>query len=235
MFYIDYIEGRKIVKSDLIDEVLNFFTTRDICIHSKEEDVSYNREIIEKYIGQKMATNHPVHGVDVIEVVDNKYFYNNTDGLLLKKGCAGYMNFGDCVPLIFYANDVALISHAGWRGTAQSIAKISVDRLIKETGCSVLDIKAVIGPSICFNCYEVGKDDYDALFSTVDDKKGIFKKENEKYFVDLKGINKQQMLEMGVIKIDVCPFCTNCGEKMFYSYRFENKTGYRHSAVVKCR
>ena len=62
-----------------------------------------------------------------------------------------------------------------------------------------------------------------------------FKKENEKYFVDLKGINKQQMLEKGVNKIDVCPFCTNCGEKMFYSYRFENKTGYRHSAVVKCR
>ena len=59
-------------------------------------------------------------------------------------------------------------------------------------------------------------------------------KENEKYFVDLKGINKQQLLEMGVSKIDVCPFCTNCGEKIFYSYRFENKTGYRHSAVVKC-
>ena len=233
MFYIEYLDGRKIIKSDLITEVENFFTTRDICIHSKDEDMSFNKSCVEKYIGQKLATNHPIHGVDIIEVVENKYFYEDVDGLLLKKGFAGYMNFGDCVPLVFYAKGVVIISHAGWRGTAQNMAKISVNRLIKETNCLASDIKAVIGPSICFDCYDVGKEVYDVLLATVDNKKDIFREESEKYFVDLKGINKQQLLEVGVNNIDVCPYCTNCGEKMFYSYRYENKTSYRHSVVVK--
>ena len=62
---------------------------------------------------------------------------------------------------------------------------------------------------------------------------GLFEKKEDKFFVDLKGINKQQLIECGVEKIDVCPFCTACGEKLFFSYRYENQTGYRHSAVVK--
>lgn len=233
MFYIDYIEGKKIVKSDLITEVENFFTTRDICIQARGVDVSFNKKIIENYIGQKLAVNKPIHGTDIAEVEENKFLYENVDGLVFKKGTAGHLYFADCVPLIFYGNNVAMISHAGWRGTAKEMAKKSVNKLIKEYGCKKEDIKAVIGPAICFDCYEVGKDVYDALKETVDNKKGLFLEKNEKLYVDLKGINKQQILECGVDKIDVCPYCTNCGEKLFYSYRYENQTPYRHSAIVK--
>ncbi len=233
MFFVDYIDGKRVVRSDLITEVENFFTTRDICIHSKYEDFSHNREIIEKYLGKKLAVNKPVHGVDIAEVVDDKFFYENVDGLVLKKGKAGYLYFADCVPLIFYCDGIAMISHAGWRGTARKMAKKSIYKLINEYGCKKENIKAVIGPAICFDCYEVGKDVYDILLSTVDNKNGIFLEKNNKYFVDLKGINKQQILECGVNKIDVCPYCTNCGEKLFYSYRYENKIGHRHCAVVK--
>ena len=233
MFYIDYIDGKKIVKSDLITEVENFFTTRDICIKSKDTDVSENLKIVENYLMQKLAVNKPVHGVEIAEVVENNFFYENVDGLLLKKGMAGHLYFADCVPLVFYVNGVAIISHAGWRGTAQQMAKISVKKLIEETKCKPSDIKVVIGPAICFDCYEVGIEVYNSLMETVGKKENIFLKKGDKYFVDLKGINKQQLLEVGVDKIDVCPYCTNCGEKMFYSYRYENMTGYRHSAVVK--
>lgn len=232
MFLCDYIEGKKIIKSSLIDEIDVFFTTRESCIYSKEEDRTFMREKVEKFLSQKLATNHPVHGVDIEEVVDNKYFYEDVDGLLLKKGKAGFLNFGDCVPLVFYVKGVGLISHAGWRGTAKCMAKVSVERLIKETHCEAKDIKAIIGPSICFKCYEVGKDVYDELLLSVENSEGIFCKKEGKFFVDLKGINKQQLIESGVKMIDVCPYCTNCGEKLFYSYRYE-KTGYRHSAVVR--
>lgn len=231
MFYFDEIKGRKILKSDLLSGLEHFFTTREICLFAKEEDMSNNRKLVEEYLGVKMATNQPVHGVHIAKVEKNKYFYQNTDGLLLEQG-AGYMNFGDCTPLIFSFGKGAMIAHAGWRGTAQEMAKISVKRIVSEYGVSVKDVKVAIGPAICGKCYEVGKDVYDTLALTVNGMGQGFVQQGEKYFVDLKQINKQQLLECGVEKIDICPYCTACGEKLFYSYRYEH-TGYRHSAVVK--
>ena len=53
--------------------------------------------------------------------------------------------------------------------------------------------------------------------------------------VDLKGINARQLQEVGVEKIDICPYCTSCNNDLFFSYRKENKTTNRHSAVIKLR
>lgn len=234
MFYIDYILGKRVVKSNLLKDLNHFFTTRDICIFSKEEDMSFNKNIIERYVNCKMATSQPVHGVNIEKVLENKYFYYNTDGLLIdKKNTSAYMNFGDCTPLIFYCKGVAMISHAGWQGTVGEMAKISVKKLVNEYGFNADDIKVAIGPTICKDCYEVGEDVFNNLFNTVNIHNNLFFKENDKLFVDLKNINKQQLLESGVEQIDVCHYCTACGENLFYSYRHENHTGYRHSAVVK--
>ena len=233
MFYFGQIEGKKIVRSDLIKEIDCFFTTREFCLFSKTEDMSVNREILKKYLGEIPANNQPVHGVDIAKISKNKRFYNKTDGLLIEGHGAAFMNFGDCTPLVFYCDKVAMISHAGWRGTVQKMAKISVQRLVDDYGFKPKNIKAVIGPAICKKCYNVGEDVFEELYSTVDNKKGLFEKKEGKFFVDLKGINKQQLIESGVEQIDVCPYCTACGNKLFYSYRYENKTGYRHSAVVK--
>lgn len=235
MFYFDEIKGKKVVRSDLINEIDCFFTTREFCLFSKTEDMFYNRMILEEYLGEKPACNQPIHKTHIEKVLYNKKFYEKTDGLLIEKKGAAFMNFGDCTPLVFYCDDVAVISHAGWRGTAQKMAKISVQRLINDYGFKPKNIKVIIGPTICKKCYNVGEDVYNELFNTVSNKEGLFDKKDEKFFVDLKGINKQQLIECGVEQIDVCPYCTACGEKLFYSYRYENKTGYRHSAVVKFR
>lgn len=231
MFYIDYVCGKKVVKSDLLSDVEHFFTTRELCLFSKEEDMFFNRKLIESYFGEKMATNQPVHGVDIAKVEKDKYFYRETDGLLIEHGMA-YMNFGDCTPLILSFDKGVMIAHAGWRGTAQKMAKVAVQRIVDDYNVLPKDIKVAVGPAICGNCYEVGEDVYDSLVLTVQDIGQGFSRCGDKYFVDLKKINKQQLLECGVEQIDVCPYCTACGEKLFYSYRYEH-TGYRHSAVVK--
>ena len=233
MFYIDNINGKKIVRSDLIREADCFFTTREFCLFSKTDDMSKNRAVLEKYLGEKPANNQPVHGIHIEKVIKNKYFYKETDGLIIESKGAAFMNFGDCVPLVFYCDKVAMISHAGWRSTAQSMAKVSVKKLVKEYNFKPKDIKVVIGPAICKSCYNVGKDVYKELYKTVENPKDFFAKKEDNFFIDLKGINKQQLIESGVEQIDVCPYCTACGEKLFYSYRYENQTGYRHSAVVK--
>jgi len=232
MFYFDEIAGKKILRSDLISEIDCFFTTREFCVYSKTEDMFDNRKILFNYLKEIPASNQPVHGVHIEKIVSDKKFYEETDGLLLEQGAA-FMNFGDCTPLIFYCQHVAMISHAGWRGTAQNMAKVSIKKLVDEYGFDPKEIKVVIGPTICKNCYNVGKDVYDELYKTVLNPQGLFEKRDDRFYVDLKGINKQQLMECGVEKIDVCPYCTACGEKLFFSYRYENQTGYRHSAVVK--
>ena len=233
MFYFDNIDGKKIVRSDMIREADCFFTTREFCLFSKTEDMSHNRLILEKYLNDKPATNQPIHSIHIEKIVPNKKFYEKTDGLLIENKGAAFMNFGDCVPLVFYCKGVAMLSHAGWRGTAQSMAKVSVKRLVDDYGFNPSDIKVLIGPAICKKCYNVGEDVYKELYETVENPKGLFDIKEEKIFADLKGINKEQLLECGVQQIDVCPYCTACGEKLFYSYRYENQTGYRHSVVVK--
>ena len=232
MFYFSFVDGRKVLKSDLLGEIEHFFTTRDLCLFAKEADMSDNKKLVEDYLGMKMATNQPVHGNHIEKVINDQFFYKNADGLFIEKGQAAYMNFGDCVPIILYSNGIGGIIHAGWRGTASEIAKIAIQKLVHEYNQKANDIKAVIGPAICMNCYEVGIDVYEHLFKTVENHSSGFWAENDKYFVGIKDINKQQLKECGVEQIDVCPYCTACGEKLFYSYRFE-KTGYRHSAVLK--
>ena len=233
MFYTDNIDGKKIVRSDLINEADCFFTTREFCLFSKTENMRKNRAILERYLKEIPANNQPVHGVHIEKVVNGRYFYEKTDGLLVENKGAAFMNFGDCVPLIFYCDKVAMISHAGWRGTAQSMAKISVRRLVNDYGFKPKDIKVVVGPAICKKCYNIGEDVYEELYKTIANPRELFEKREGQLFVDLKGINRQQLIECGIEQIDVCPYCTACGEKLFYSYRYENQTGYRHSAVVK--
>ena len=234
MFYFSNIDGKKVLKSDLLTGVEHFFTTRDCCLFSKDKDMSENRFFIEKYLGQRMATNQPVHGSHIEKIVSDKFFYEETDALLLDEGKAASMNFGDCVPMIYYYNHVGMIVHGGWRGTALKIAVKALDRLKADYGIMQCDVKVVIGPAICFDCYEVGEDVFETLQQTVRDKSAGFYKADDKYFVDLKEINYQQLKNSGVEQIDVCPYCTACGEgkDLFYSYRHSH-TGDRHSAVLK--
>ena len=66
------------------------------------------------------------------------------------------------------------------------------------------------------------------LLETVNDYTGLVNDKN----VDLKQINKRQLEEFGVSKIDLCPYCTSCNNDLFYSYRKENGTTERHYAIL---
>ena len=91
------------------------------------------------------------------------------------------------------------------------------------------DIIAVIGPAIGICCYEVSEEVRDKLLQTVKNSDGLYNNRN----VDLKGINARQLQEVGVEKIDICPYCTSCNNDLFFSYRKENGTAKRHFAVLE--
>ncbi len=237
MFYFDEINGKKVLKSDLLEGLTHFFTTRESVIYSKEPEmaelVESNRMMIKKFLEvDELVFPNQTHSANVAFAKVGELEYPETDALILDNQLqAIFLNFADCTPIILYdkKQHIAAVSHAGWRGTAQKIAPKTVEVMNSKPG----DILAVIGPAISKCCYNVGDDVFNQLRETVDDFGGLYSNMDDLLFVDLKGINARQLREIGVDKIDVCPYCSSCDNDMFFSYRKENATTSRHSAVIR--
>ena len=220
MFYFEEINGYKVLKSDLgINYGLNHcFTTRNV-------EVSNIYPINRNLSPQQTHSDH-------VEIVDERFEYPDTDGLIIaQKNIPIALRFADCTQLIFYdvKNEIGAISHAGWRGTAQKIGVKTVQKMEQNFNTRPQDIIAIIGPAIGLCCYEVSVDVQEKLLATVSDRKDLVSGKN----VDLKRINARQLEEIGVTKIDICPYCTSCNNDLFYSYRKENGTAKRHYAMLK--
>lgn len=226
MFYFDNINGKKILKSDFIDNA--FFTTREICIcdksNQKSSVIETNIKSIEKKLQKKLIYPEQTHSSNIEIALETKLEYPDTDALILtNKLQAIFLNFADCTPIILYdtRQNIGAIAHAGWRGTAAKIAQKTVQQLEQS---NPKDLIAIIGPTICGKCYEVGEEVYSVFYNNPHWHKGSR--------IDIKEINRQQLAEVGVEKIDICPYCTCCDNQYFYSYRKENATTLRHSAIL---
>lgn len=242
MFYFEKIHNKKILKSDLISGANAFFTTRNTILKSTDENmldlIGDNKKTICKYLNieeQNLVSPIQTHSLNIEIVQDNKTDYPDTDGLILTdKNKAIFLNFADCTPLIFYdeKQNIGAISHAGWRGTAGRIGVLTVEKMVNELNSKKSDLKVLIGPAISECCYNVGEDVFEKLKESVNNFENLYKIKENKIYVDLKNINKTQLTEIGVEKIDICPYCTYCDNDNFYSYRKENATSNRHSAVL---
>lgn len=245
MFYFDEISGMKILKSTVLNGLNHFFTTRESVIKTKDPEfeaiVENNKKDVCKYFGiDERDLIHPsqthTSNVDVARIGVTSY--PDTDGLILTNNVqAVYLNFADCTPVIIYdtENNIAAVSHAGWRGTAGMIASKTVQKMKDKFYSNPEKLKCAIGPAISFCCYNVGEDVYRELSTTVKDFSGLYEIRQGNIYVDLKSINKRQLTDFGVKaeNIDVCPYCTVCNNDLFFSYRKENATTNRHSAVIK--
>ena len=254
MFYFENINGKRILKSDLINDVEAFFTTRDLCICDKgvnnnphpnplpqvgEGTILTNKKTITNYLKideKNFIYPEQTHSANIDIAIETCQYYPDCDALILtNKNQAIFLNFADCTPIILYdkIQNIGAIAHAGWRGTAQKIAPLTAQKLVENFNSKIENIIAIIGPAIGFCCYNVGQDVYEKLSKTVSNFEGLFEIRNGEIFVDLKEINKRQLEEIGIQKIDVCPYCTVHNNDLFYSYRNENGTGKRHSAVLR--
>ena len=164
--------------------------------------------------------------------------FHQIDGLYTNDpGVALVTHFADCVPLLFLdpVKRVIAASHSGWRGTAAEIGRITVETLNKEFGCDPEDILAGIGPSIGPCCFEVDTPvasefiKKPAWIPYVTGPYGA-----DKYKVDLWSVNKQILLDAGLLPehIDCCPVCTCCNEKLFYSHRRDGGKRGSMAAVI---
>lgn len=243
MFKLEKFLDKRILKSSMLEELdlVAFFTTRDLPLKSGERnDLTKSVEENKKLLCNALNTPNenlfiPIQThSDNVEVVNySKNTYPDCDALVTdKKKTAIALNFADCTPIILYdsVKKVIAVAHAGWKGTASKIASKTVEKMQRDFSSNPKDIIALIGPAIGKCCFEVGEDVKKKLLETIDPCWHDIVYENK--HLDLKLVNKIQLLSSGLEKIDVCDDCTCCRNELFFSYRGEKKYTARHSAVI---
>lgn len=246
MFKFDTINNKKILKSDILTNAQHFFTTRESVVTPKElKDLNdlcqKNLSDIAQYLNiscENIIIPVQTHS-DNIAIAKKHKIYENTDSLIIEDNdIAILLNFADCTPVILYdeINNIGAIAHAGWRGTAAAIAPKTVKFMTQRYSTKPENITAIIGPAISMKNYQVDKNVFDAVSNTLLNKYNdyySYDKINNKYNIDLKTVNFNQLKELGVKRIDKCNYCTYDSVDVFFSYRKENGITARHSAILK--
>ena len=154
----------------------------------------------------------------------------------------------DCVPVFFVDTEKRIVaaSHAGWKGTVEDIAGVTVNMMSEKFGSDPKDIKAVIGPSICMDCYEVSEDvasRFMERYSALDGEccKAAFGSKSAqvvrpassvfdnnptgKYFLNLWEANRLNLLNAGLDpeNIEISEYCTKCHPDMLFSHRYHGE------------
>lgn len=121
----------------------------------------------------------------------------------------------DCVPVLVYGNGITGFIHAGWRGFRENIFAHFFSS-VPETSSG---LHAIIGPSICGNCYEIGPETAD-FFQPPE----LIQEPNGSFHLDLPALARATLLAMGVLpeNIYLSTECTRCGRMKFHSHRRDN-------------
>ena len=134
----------------------------------------------------------------------------------------------DCVPVLLHdpVNMVMGAVHAGWRGTAQGILRLTIQAMSERYSTRPSDILLAIGPAIRWCCYEVGRDVLDAVVAATGE--GDYHKVRDgKLCLDLPEANLRQAISVGVMNhhVWISDECTWCHPEKYYSYRYDQATG----------
>ena len=159
------------------------------------------------------------------------------DGLITDEPGVALVCFAaDCTPVLLFdpVKNVAAAVHAGWRGTANGIARKAVEKMIAEFGSRPEDICAAIGPCIGRCCFEVGPEVPAAMREALGmDAEAAIEPHGEKAHVDLKLLNTIWLQKAGVQTIDVSPDCTMCSPDLFWSHRVAGGRRGSQAAIIK--
>ncbi len=204
------------------DFVKMLFSTKkygDMNYPNNMEDFLINNKIENKEI----ILMSQVHG-DKIIVVGDKYERQECDGLITKrKDAALFVLVADCFPILFFdsTKEIIAVVHAGRDGTFKNISGKMIKKFVFEFGSNIDNIFVEIGPGVGACCYEVCSENY-MYCNYVRDNFG------EEFIlgknIDLLGINKKQLLEIGILEknITIQNLCTICDDS-YFSFRKGSK------------
>jgi len=208
----------------------------------KTENVNENFRRIAGILGCDLGDfvlSHQTHTTNVRVVtkedkgkgITKERNYEDVDGLITNiPGIVLSTFYADCVPLYFLdpVKKAIGLSHSGWRGTVNKMGKVTVSKMMEAYECDPKDILAVIGPSICVDCYEVSMDvarEFMKAFADADNiDRIVLPKNEEKAMLDLWQANRAVLLEAGIPEgnISLPDICTACNKDILFSHRASN-------------
>ncbi len=215
----------------------NFTTSHDgnLAFHVGDDplNVEKNRKIIAEkfnYESTKLRYMNQVHGNNVeIVTSSSPVLIDVCDGLITNEINLPLMVMvADCIPILLWDENKGVIAavHAGRNSTFQKIVQVTVQKMISSFKCNPKDISVLLGPSIQKCCYEVSNE----LAMIVKNSFGeAFVNDR---LIDLQGINKKQLLDMGVENISISDICTKCSLQPYFSYRLDKHTG-RFAGIIE--
>ncbi len=199
------------------------------------EIIKQNRKLFFDSLGipeENLAWSKLVHGNKVL-VANEPIKSEGCDAVITNKPnvfCC--VSIADCTPVLIYdaKNKAVAAIHAGWRSTVTNIVTETLNSMQKNYGTKGEDCLAFIGACIGETNFEVGEE---VAVQFKDDVKR-FDPTKQKYFVDLKKENKNQLLKFGLKEnnIEVSEYCTIANNDLFFSYRKEKGVTGRMLAVI---
>lgn len=201
-------------------------------VEDNEINVIKNRKNLALKLGynyEDLVYMNQIHSSNIIVVDENSpKLVDNCDSIITRsKNLPLMVMVADCIPILFFDEKKGVIAavHAGRNSTFQRIAEITAKKMIDNFHCNPSDIKVVMGASIQKCCYEVN----DELLKIVETSFG-------KEFcignnIDLQGINKMLLQNIGIDDIQISPICTKCSNEPYYSFRQNPKTG-RFAGII---
>ena len=201
-------------------------------VEDNEINVIKNRKNLALKLGynyEDLVYMNQIHSANIIVVDENSpKLVDNCDSIITRsKNLPLMVMVADCIPILMFDDKKGIIAaiHAGRNSTFLEIAKKTAEVFIEKFSSNPEDINVVFGASIQKCCYEVSED----LSKIVENSFG--KEFVENNYIDLQGINKKQLNDLGIKNIEISNICTKCGDKSYFSYRKDKKTG-RFAGII---
>ena len=103
----------------------------------------------------------------------------------------------------------------------------------RALGCQPAAIRAALGPGSSRCCFETGPEVPEAMLAALgSEAQGAIEPRGDKFFVDLKALNRLHLLRAGVAVIDVSEDCTMCQPGRFWSHRASHGVRGSLAAVI---
>jgi len=173
------------------------------------------------------ALLHHGHEVSIVGHNSSREFIPKTDALVtVIKGTYLSITNADCFPIFFFdpIGEVVGLAHAGWKGITTNIIPITIGKMT-VAGSDIENLRVIIGPGICHDCFEFGLKDAKSNFGKYYDRKYMPAVMEGKVCVSLRGIIVDQLIRIGVKshRINISESCTHCDSERFFSARRDRK------------
>jgi hypothetical protein len=188
---------------------------------------------------------HQVHG-DRIAVIDRPELTREDlegyDAFICKlPGVAIGVRTADCVPILLYdpVQRVVAAIHSGWKGTVLKIAQKTIGLMKCDSGCLPENLRAIIGPAIGPNSFQVGPEVVDKFRNTGFPMTQIWSFRGEGdgspmsggHHIDLYTANRWILEESGVRDIQVFDIDTFTDTSFFSARREGTACGRNINAI----